>query len=273
MTRLKPTIILAALILGTFLVLPGTAQNYAWVLVNGLPFGPGFEITGPGKFADGSESAPSATFAGEPTTGAYLAGVGSLKFTVLGEQQLRLTNSFVTVSKGLLKLTSNVASIYFGTLEDTILAWDAADTLARRNGTANQTDNHYARYVSTTNFNRTAWKDISATQSGVTGATVTATSLIPDGCALVSVTTSVTTGLGVSNGTTGYSVGDGADAHRWGTISATAAGTDTDNTDWTVTTLQVFNAAQDVVLTALTGNFDGTGVIVVHVGCLIGEAE
>jgi len=28
-----------------------------------------------------------------------------------------------------------------------------------------------------------------------------------------------------------------------------------------------------VILTALTANFNGTGVIEVHVGCLIGEAE
>src|SRR3990167_536627 len=89
MTRLKPTIILAALILGTFLVLPGTAQNYAWVLVNGLPFGPGFEITGPGKFADGTESAPSITATAEPTSGWYRAANGSWKFSILRSEERR----------------------------------------------------------------------------------------------------------------------------------------------------------------------------------------
>ena len=216
--------------------------------------------------AEGSASAPSLSPTNFPDTGLYFPSDDIIDFSTDGSVQVRITTTA-------LQILTNAGQLSFGASADLKVFRDAANTLARRDGTANQTDNHYARYVSTTNFNRTATKDISATQSGVTGATVTATSLIPDGCALVSVTTSVTTGLGISNGTTGYSVGDGADADRWGTISATAAGTDTDNTDWTVTTLQVFNAAQNVVLTALTGNFDGTGVIVVHVGCLIGEAE
>lgn len=271
MTRLKPTIILAALILGTFLVLPGTAQNYAWVLVNGLPFGPGFEITGPGKFADGTESAPSITATAEPTSGWYRAANGSWKFSILGAQEFRIAAGFVAVSNGRLDLTSNSATLNFGSTNDLTVTRDDANTLAQRNETANQTRNNYARYVSTTNFNRTASKDISTTLSNVSGATVTATGLIPDGCVLVSVTTSVTTGLGGT--TTGYSVGDGSDADRWGTVSAVAAGTDTDNLDWTVTTIQLFTAAQNVILTALTANFNGTGVIEVHVGCLIGEAE
>src|SRR3990167_5519672 len=84
MTRLKPTIILAALILGTFLVLPGTAQNYAWVLVNGLPFGPGFEITGPGKFADGTASAPSMTFANDSDVGFWRNGSNQFSWTLNG---------------------------------------------------------------------------------------------------------------------------------------------------------------------------------------------
>ncbi len=87
------------------------------------------------------------------------------------------------------------------------------------------------------------------------------------------MTTKVTTGLGTSNGTTGYNVGDGTDADRWGAITGTTAGTASDNRDWTATTVQCFTAANDVVLTAVGGNFDGTGVIDVSVQYIIGQVD
>ena len=90
---------------------------------------------------------------------------------------------------------------------------------------------------------------------------------------MVGVTTKVTTGLGVTNGTTGYNVGDGSDADRWGAITGTAAGTSSDNRDWTVGTIAAFTSANNVVLTAVGGNFDGTGVIDVSVQYLRGEVD
>lgn len=46
MRRLHATLLLAALILGTYLVLPVTAQNYVWTSINGVPFGPGVQLGG-----------------------------------------------------------------------------------------------------------------------------------------------------------------------------------------------------------------------------------
>lgn len=101
--------------------------------------------------------------------------------------------------------------------------------------------------------------------SAVSGATVTATSLIPDGAFVLGVVTRVTTQLGNGSGTTGYQVGDGSDADRWGSVTGLTVGTDTDNTDATASFVGAFTSANNVVITANGGNFDGTGAIRVTV--------
>jgi hypothetical protein len=60
-------------------------------------------------------------------------------------------------------------------------------------------------------------------------------------------------------------VGDGSDADRWGAISGTVAGTSSDNTNATANFTGAFTSANNVVLTAVGGNFDGTGVFRVTV--------
>jgi hypothetical protein len=92
-------------------------------------------------------------------------------------------------------------------------------------------------------------------------ASVTATNLIPAGAFVLGVTTRITTGLGTSNGTTGYQVGDGSDADRWGNKTGTTSGTSTSNSDATANWTGAFTTANNVVITAVGGNFDGTGVI------------
>ena len=101
--------------------------------------------------------------------------------------------------------------------------------------------------------------------SAVSGATVTATNLIPDGAFVIGVSTYVVTALGVSGGTTGYAVGDATDPNRWGDIVGTAIGTDSDNTDATANFTGAYIAADSVIITAAGGNFDGTGAIRVAV--------
>lgn len=160
-----------------------------------------------------------------------------------------------------------------GDTTDLILARDAANSLAQRNGTNSQTANFYDTYTSSSDYHRIAIKTARATLSNVSGASVTATSLIPDGAVLVGLTTKVTTGLGTSNGTTGYQVGDGSDADRWGAVVGTASGTSSDNRDWTAGTITGFTAAQNVVITAVGGNFNGTGVIYVSAQYLIGQSD
>ncbi len=99
-------------------------------------------------------------------------------------------------------------------------------------------------------------------QSAVSGASVTCTGLIPAKCKLIGVSTKVTTALGTGNGTTGYAVGTVADPNQWGDIVGTATTTTSCNADATADPTLAWNAsAQDVVLTAAGGNFDGTGAI------------
>ena len=111
------------------------------------------------------------------------------------------------------------------------------------------------------NSQKTNSKVVSTLLTNVSGATVTATNLIPDGALVIGVSTRVTTALGGGGGTTGYQVGDGVDPDRWGNVTGTAVGTDTDNTDATSTTVSLFTSANNVVITANGGNFNGTGAI------------
>jgi hypothetical protein len=92
-------------------------------------------------------------------------------------------------------------------------------------------------------------------------ASVTASNLIPKGARVLGVTTTVTVALGTSNGTTGYQVGDGSDVDRWADKTGTATSTSTDNSDATADWEGSFTSANNVVITAKGGNFDGTGTI------------
>lgn len=97
--------------------------------------------------------------------------------------------------------------------------------------------------------------------SAVSGATVTATNLIPATAFLLGVSTRITTALGTGGGTTGYQVGDGTDADRFGVAAAVTSGTTTKNTDATADPTGWALAARSVVITAVGGNFNGTGAI------------
>jgi hypothetical protein len=101
--------------------------------------------------------------------------------------------------------------------------------------------------------------------SAVSGATVTATGLIPAKAFLLGVSTRVTTALGGGGGTTGYQVGDGTTANRFGVASAITLGTTTKNSDAVTDPTGWASAARNVVITAVGGNFNGTGAIRVNV--------
>ena len=150
---------------------------------------------------------------------------------------------------------------------------DAANTLAQRNGTSAQTTRVYDTYTSDTDYHRIAIATARATLSNVSGASVTATGLIPAGAVVMGVTSKVTTALGTANGTTGYKIGTGADDDRWGAITGTAAGTTSDNRNWTAGTIECFPSATDVIVTATGGNFNGTGVIYLSVQYMTGQAD
>lgn len=150
---------------------------------------------------------------------------------------------------------------------------DADNILALRSGTSAQTFRVYDTFTSDTSYHRIAISTARATLTNVSGASVTATGLIPAGAVILGVTSKVTTALGTGNGTTGYKIGTAADDDRWGNITGTAAGTTSDNRDWTSGTVECFPAATNVIVTANGGNFNGTGVIYLSVQFMAGQAD
>lgn len=159
-------------------------------------------------------------------------------------------------------------------LENTLITRDVANTLAQRNGTNAQESRLYGSYTSATAYQRLATKAIREAVTCAAGASVTTTISIPKYTHLIGVTTRVTTALGTTNSTTGYTVGDGTDADLWGAITGTAQGTTSDRRDFTaVDALGPDGADRTITLTAVGGNFDGTGVIEVCAYYLAAEAD
>jgi len=98
--------------------------------------------------------------------------------------------------------------------------------------------------------------------TGLSGATVTATNLIPAGSLVLGVSVRVTT---LITGATSFAIGDGTDADRWGTGIAVTAGTVTTLANITITSPIYYAAATSVVLTAAGSNFTAGAVrITVH---------
>jgi hypothetical protein len=191
----------------------------------------------------------------------------------------RTSNQFSFERSGVNLFTAN-ASVFHTTVpigigsSGNLLHRDGSDGfIAQRNGTSAQNFRVYDTYASDTDYHRIAIATARATLSNVSGASVTATGLIPAGSVVMGVTSKVTTVLGTANGTTGYQVGTAADPDRWGAITGTAAGTTSDNRNWTAGTIECFPAATNVIVTATGGNFNGTGVIYLSVQYMAGEAD
>jgi len=147
-------------------------------------------------------------------------------------------------------------------LYDISLERESSYVLGQRYGTNAQESRIYATYTSATDYQRLSTKTIKEALTATAGATKTSTITIPAYSHLIGVTTRVTTALGTSNGTTGYQVGDGTDPDLWGAITGTAIGTTSDAANFTATdALGPSSAARTITLTAVGGNFDGTGVI------------
>ena len=156
---------------------------------------------------------------------------------------------------------------------DTRLQRDAAAVWAMRNGTNRHELRVYDTFSTASDFHRIAIATARATLTNVTGATVTATALIPAGSVIMGVTSKVTTALGTGGGTTGYQIGTATDADRWADKTGTVLGTQTDNRDWTSGTIENFATATDVIVTAKGGNFNGTGVIYISVQYMAGQVD
>lgn len=99
-------------------------------------------------------------------------------------------------------------------------------------------------------------------ETALSGATVSATDLIPAGAVVVGVVARVTT---LITGATTFQIGDGTDADKWGDAIAVAADTTTSAADFTAAGPTLYAAATDVVLTATGSDFTAGAVrLTVH---------
>ncbi len=151
---------------------------------------------------------------------------------------------------------------------------DDTSILAQHNSTSPQESRLYGSYTSATNYHRLSQKSIRQAITAAAGATLVSTISIPKYSHLIGVTTRVTTALGTSNGTTGYTVGDGTDPDLWGVAATATEGTTTDAANYTAAdALGPDGSDRTITLTAVGGNFDGTGVIEVCAFYLRAEAD
>jgi hypothetical protein len=146
----------------------------------------------------------------------------------------------------------------------------AAGIIEQYSGATAQESRLYGNYTNSTSYQRMTTRSVKQTLSALSGSSVSTTgTLIPDGAVVVGVTTRVATAL---SGATGYKVGDGTDADRWGDITGTAIGTTSDNSNWTAGSIECFIAGGEVTLTANGSNFAG-GDIEVCVFYLAGQSD
>lgn len=217
--------------------------------------------------SDGVVATPAYSFAAETGSGLCRIGTRNIALGVNGTAVLGATDNggnAIRLVSAALEWTTNI-----GNGGDLIVIRDAADTFAQRRSTNTQTHRLYSTYTASNNYQRMAITSARTTLSGLSGASVTATSLIPDGAVVVGVTTRVSTLIA---GATGYQIGTVADPDRWGDITGTAVGTTSDNRDWTAGTIECFTSTSDVVITAKTSNFTA-GAIEIAVHYLAGEAD
>jgi len=98
-------------------------------------------------------------------------------------------------------------------------------------------------------------------------ATATATNLIPAGVVVLGVTCRNTSAIAGDGSFSGYSVGDGTDADRWGANVSPLINETTDLTDCTITSVPIYAAVTSIVLTQVGGSVftaGGTVRITVH---------
>jgi hypothetical protein len=107
--------------------------------------------------------------------------------------------------------------------------------------------------------------------SALSGATVTATNLIPAGSLVYGVTARNNT---LVTGASSYNIGDGTDADAWGDNIPLSANYVTNSTMFNTTSLPFYKAQTSVVLTANGGAFTaGTVRLVAHYSQVVGPTS
>lgn len=232
------------------------ANGNLQVVVNGGTINPTKILNG-----DGSASAPSYSFTSEPTLGTYRPGAGI--YGILADNGVQVRQQSGSQNQYFILTYDSIGSILrfvnrtnAATFFD--LAADAPNIFALRNGTNAQTFREYG-YVS---GSRSAYGSLHTVTESVTlsGATSTTSSFIPAGATVINVATTTTTAI---TGATGYQVGDGTTATRYGDITGTAIGTHSGSADGTADPRWWASTARAITLTAKTSNFTGGVVVVV----------
>jgi hypothetical protein len=152
---------------------------------------------------------------------------------------------------------------------DATLNADAAHELALRSGTNAQKFAVYDTHASSTDYHRLRTITARATLSGLSGASVTATNIIPAGAIVMGVTAKV---LSAVTGATSWQLGTAADPDRFAAAGGIALGSTTDNRNWTSGAIECFLSATSLVLTANGSNFTG-GSVYISVQYITGEAD
>jgi hypothetical protein len=182
---------------------------------------------------------------------------------------IRISEFTIAGAGGGMNITSGSGSTGFN-LDSGTIATLGCSLFDQKNGTTAQEYRLAGTHTSSTNYQRMTIKSVKQTLSALSGASATTTgTFIPDGAVVVGVTTRVGTLL---TGATGYTIGDGTDADRWGDITGTAVGTTSDNANWTAGTIECFTAGGNVTLTANGSNFTA-GAIEICVFYLAGQAD
>lgn len=104
------------------------------------------------------------------------------------------------------------------------------------------------------------WLSATTTLSGLSGASATATNVIPQGVLVIGVKAEVTVEVTGDGSFTGFDVGDELVQQMWGENVSPALSTVTDIGNFAATTVPTYTQSTDVVLTAIGGNFTAGSV-------------
>lgn len=195
-----------------------------------------------------TSNTPQYSFVGDTDTGYAHSGANSLFMFVGGKfLSLKLVDGF-TVGTGIGG---------YG-LDETDSASGSPQLSMRWGGTGVYDFNH----AYDTNDQTTSMGIATVVLSAMSGATVTASNLVPAGVMVVGVSIRVTTAV---EGATTFTIGDGTDADRWGDLISIDVDTTTDIADFTIANPVYYTVATDVVLTGTGGSFTAGAVrITVH---------
>lgn len=94
---------------------------------------------------------------------------------------------------------------------------------------------------------------------------LTATNIILAGDRVLGVTCGFSPGVGTTRGLTALAIGDSGTINRWGTITSFGTNASTSQADFTLEGWPIYPSNESVIISAIGGTFDGTGIITVTV--------